>query len=286
MVAILFSRKQGEKMALRRKQVQPSQGKTSSSNSGARAPDAKHAQPPKGILTHLREWLDALVIAYILAMFIRTFVVELFRIPTGSMSPTLIGDVVAMYDYDDDGDDDLVLSKGPNMIHVFYKEGDHYIRDEFIISPPLDKMYHLERKFKKRHDMIAVCKFAYWFSPPHIGDIVVFKVPKIIWDPIRPIYIKRAVGRPGDRIAIQNGSLYVNGEKVTSPEPFKYIRYQQECEGRLFRPTTVPPDEVYVFGDNTKNSRDSRVWGGVPLENLKGKAFFRYWPITQIRFLR
>jgi len=273
-------------MTVQRGQLRSSQAKTSSHAGEPPSSGAKQARQPKGIFTHLREWLDALVIAYILAMFIRTFVGELFRIPTGSMSPTLIGDRVAMYDYDDDGDEDLVLSKGPTRIHVFYKEGDHYIRDEVINGPPLHKINRLKRKFKKRHDMIAVCKFAYWFSPPKIGDIVVFKVPIVIWDPTRPIYIKRAVGGPEDNIAIHNGFLYVNGEKITSPEPFKYIRYQRECEGILFRPTAIPPDEVYVFGDNTKNSRDSRVWGGVPLENFKGKAFLRYWPLSQIRFLR
>lgn len=273
-------------MTAQRGQLRSSQAETSLHSGKPSSSGAKQARQPKGIFTHLREWLDALVIAYILAMFIRTFVLELFKIPTGSMSPTLIGDQVAIFDYDDDGDDDLVLSKGRQRIHVFYKEGDHYIKDEVINGPPLHKINRLKRKFHKRHDQIAVCKFAYWFSPPKIGDIVVFKVPLVIWDPARPIYIKRAVGPPGDNIAIHNGFLYVNGEKITSPEPLKYIRYQQECEGILFRPTTVPPDQVYVFGDNTKNSRDSRVWGGVPLENLKGKAFFSYWPLRHMRFLR
>lgn len=273
-------------MAERRGQFKSSQAKADSQARKPSASGTKKPRPPKSLLTYLREWLDAIVIAYLLAMFIRTFDAELFRIPTGSMSPTLIGDQAALYDYDGDGDDDLVLLKGFNRIHVFYKEGDHYVRDEVINAPPLDKMYYLAHKFHKRHDMIAVCKFAYWFSPPKIGDIVVFKVPEVIWDPARPIYIKRAVGRPGDHIAINNGFLYVNGKKITSPEPFKYVHYQQECEGILFRPTTVPQDQIYVFGDNTKNSRDSRVWGGVPLENLKGKAFFRYWPPSQIRFLR
>ena len=180
-------------MTAQRGQLGSSQAKTSSHAGEPPTSGAKQARQPKGIFTHLREWLDALVIAYILAMFIRTFVVELFRIPTGSMSPTLIGDKVAMYDYDDDGDEDLVLLKRPNRIHVFYKEGDHYIKDEVISFPPLDKIYRLTRKFRKRHDMIAVCKFAYWFSPPRVGDIVVFKVPIVIWDPTRPINIKRAV---------------------------------------------------------------------------------------------
>lgn len=273
-------------MTAQRGQLRSSQAETSSHSGKPSSSGAKQARQPKGIFTHLREWVDALVIAYILAMFIRTFVGELFRIPTGSMSPTLIGDRVAIFDYDDDGDDDLVLSKGPTRIHVFYKEGDHYIRDEVINGPPLHKINRLKRKFHKRNDMIAVCKFAYWFSPPRVGDIVVFKVPKIIWDPARPIYIKRAVGQPGDNIAIHNGSLFVNGEKITSPEPFKYIRYQRQCEGILFRPTTIPPGQIYVFGDNSKNSRDSRVWGSVPLENLKGKAFFSYWPLRHMRFLR
>jgi signal peptidase I len=49
---------------------------------------------------------------------------------------------------------------------------------------------------------------------------------------------------------------------------------------------TVPEDEFYVFGDNSGNSLDSRYWGGVEIERLKGRAFLRYWPLDKISLLR
>jgi signal peptidase I len=247
-------------------------------------------QPPparqrKPFLTHVREWADALVIAYVLAMFIRTFCVELFKIPTGSMTPTLVGDYVAEFDYDDDGEKDLVLLKDPYVIHVFYRKGGEYVRNEIIQNPPTEKM--LNRKFKKRADMILVNKFAYWFTLPKRGDIVVFKVPHQIWSRSRPIYIKRAVGFPGELIEIAQGKLLVNGQVITHPEVFQHIHYVNEIPGSIyFTQAVVPKDCIYVFGDNSLSSFDSRKWDGVPIENLKGKAFFRYYPFSKIGFVK
>jgi len=236
----------------------------------------------KPFLSHLREWVDALIIAYILAMFIRTFIVELFKIPTGSMTPALVGDICAKFDYDGNGEDDLVLLKGPNLIHVFYKEDGKYVRDKFIRNPPQYKL--IGRKFHKRSDMIVVDKFAYWFKPPKRGDIVVFKVPPNIYTRKKPVYIKRAIGLPGDKVDIAGGAVYVNGKKLTG-EPYDHIFYLNACDGRYFTHTTVPEDRLLVLGDNSKSSLDSRAWGFVPLENLKGRAFFRYYPLNQISFL-
>ena len=242
----------------------------------------KQEKEKKSFMRHLREWADALVIAYILAMFIRTFVVELFKIPTGSMTPTLVGDVCAEFDYDDNGEDDLVLLKSSSIIHVFYKENGEYVKDIMYRNPPRHKL--VDRKFKMRADKIMVDKSAYWLHPPKRGDIVVFKVPEQIYTPEKPVYIKRCIGLPGDEVEIQGGSVYINGEKLTG-EPFDSIDYQNMCAGHFFTHTTVKPDHIFVLGDNSKSSLDSRAWGQVPLENLRGRAILRYLPIKKISFL-
>jgi len=236
----------------------------------------------KSFLITLRDWADALIIAYILAMFIRTFIVELFKIPTGSMTPTLVGDVCAEFDYDGNGEDDLVLLKEAGVIHVFFREGGKFVRDQFIFNPPQYKL--VGRNFKNRFDKIVVNKFDYWFKIPNHGDIVVFKVPPKIFTPDKPVYIKRCIGLPGDDVEIKNGGVYVNGKRLTG-EPYDHIYYQNECDRHYFTRATIPQGNIMVLGDNTKSSLDSRAWGFVPLENLKGRAFFRYKPLNKISFL-
>ena len=128
-------------------------------------------------------------------------------------------------------------------------------------------------------DRLLVLKFVYWFRDPQIGDIIVFRTPDEIYDKTKPIYIKRVVGLPGDVVSIREGDLYVSGEKVTR-EPIGSIEYVNYFPGMKepFVEARVPEGEVYVFGDNSPHSFDSRFWGGLPIENIKGKAFFRYWP--------
>lgn len=242
----------------------------------------KKAKEPKTFMEHIRDWMDALIIAYVLAMFIRTFTVELFKIPTGSMTPTLVGDVCAEFDYDDNGEEDLILQKQSNYFHIFYKEDGEFVRDRMLRNPPHYKL--VGRKFKRRADKIIVDKFAYWFAQPERGDIVVFKVPRNIYTPEKPVYIKRCIGLPGEKVTISRGSVFINGKKLTG-EPYDHIDYQNICNKKYFSSTTVPEGRIFVLGDNSKSSLDSRYWGTVPLENLRGEAFFRYWPLAKISFL-
>ncbi|HQH73967.1 MAG TPA: signal peptidase I [bacterium] len=132
-------------------------------------------------------------------------------------------------------------------------------------------------------DRIFVSKFIYNFRDIHVGDIIVFKTENIpgLDSDNKPYYIKRVVGLPGDRIDISNGHIYRNGQMVTQPEFFlenEYYPLRRNDETHF----VVPDGKVYVFGDNSRNSWDSRAWGGVPLENVMGKAFFRYWPLSRI----
>jgi len=136
---------------------------------------------------------------------------------------------------------------------------------------------------------------------PHRGDIVVFRYPP---DPALD-YVKRVVALPGDKVAISDGRLSVNDVEL----PLE--RYQEDCpkgpdgftayeeaipcvlsketlDGRKygigtqavlgkFGPIVVPPGHVFVLGDNRDNSSDSRVWGPVPVENVKGVVLFIWW---------
>ena len=133
-------------------------------------------------------------------------------------------------------------------------------------------------------DRIFVNKFIYRLREVAVGDIVVFKVPRDIprYDPDKPYYIKRVVGLPGDTVEIGNdGYIYRNGKPLHTPDIFanNYYYWQLTDEPHEFERVEVPPGQVLVFGDNSADSYDSRYWGPLPLENILGKAFFRYWPV-------
>ncbi len=107
----------------------------------------------------------------------------------------------------------------------------------------------------------------YLFSPPQVGDIIVFRYPK---DPSRD-FIKRVIGVPGDVVEITNGVVYVNGKPLHEDYTADPPSYFQPAE-------RVPEGEYFVLGDNRNNSSDSHVWGLVPAQNIIGKAWFSYWP--------
>ncbi len=122
----------------------------------------------------------------------------------------------------------------------------------------------------KDKDRLAVVKIGYLFGVPEYGDIVVFKYPA---DPSL-IFIKRVIGLEGDRVEIKNQRVYVNGAQLEEP----YINERPVAD---FPEVVVPPDTVFVLGDNRNDSRDSRFSdvGFVPLENIRGEAVGRMWPL-------
>jgi signal peptidase I len=98
--------------------------------------------------------------------------------------------------------------------------------------------------------------------------------------PPREDLIKRVVGTPGDEVVIKEGTLLVNGEPQR--EPYVNGGFPDTSTSA---PVTVPRDHIFVMGDNRANSRDSRVFGPVPQENIEGQAFVRFWPLDRLGLL-
>lgn len=126
-------------------------------------------------------------------------------------------------------------------------------------------------------DRLVVEKMSYRLHPPERGDIVVFDPPTQLQQlgyTTDQAFIKRVIAQPGQTVQVHLGKVWIDGEPLTEP-------YIAEPPGYEMRPVTVPPGHVFVMGDNRNNSNDSHVWGFLPVENIIGRAIFRFYPIAR-----
>jgi len=216
--------------------------------------------PPSGAHTKsvLREYVEAIVIALAVALLLRFFVVEAFKIPSGSMVETLaIGDFI-------------FVNKMAYRTEVPYT----------ALSIPVP---------------FGGTTIKEW-SQPERGDIIVFRFPT----DQKVDYIKRVIGVPGDTIELRANKLVVNGQAYAREYKEKVVYKDQHCnvnsaahyledngedqysvllrEGanpfENFGPVRVKEGHLFMMGDNRDNSSDSRAWGQVPIEYVKGRAMF------------
>lgn len=203
---------------------------------------------PQTLLATLREYLKAILLAVILALLIRTFLVQAFKIPSGSMLETLL-------------------------------VGDHLLVTKFA--------YDVKIPFSN---------FVIELDEPRRGDIVVFlfgqHVPTLAEEPRRWLqcglpgladeacpqdFIKRVIGLPGDIVEIREKRVLVNGRELDEP----YVQFRDPHRNVQPRdrlgPLKVPENKYFVLGDNRDESLDSRFWGFVDRERIKGKAWRIYW---------
>ena len=211
-----------------------------------------------------REYVESIGVAVLIALLLRAFVVEAFKIPSGSMIPTL-------------------------------QVGDHIFVSKFIFGARVP---------------FANLKVLEHVRQPRRGEVIVFIYPR---DPEKD-FIKRIVGIPGDNVQVcAGGQVHINGkplrrEQLSGPCEYEdydedrplggwhkvrctafrewngsesYVTVHNESSPPLPVPMcnewTVPSDSVFVMGDNRDNSHDSRYWGFVPYDNIKGKAWFIWW---------
>ncbi len=130
-------------------------------------------------------------------------------------------------------------------------------------------------------DRLVVEKISYRFRPPNPGEIIVFDPPKTLqYQGYRKdqAFIKRIIGTSGQVIAVDNGQVYVDNQPLTE----EYIAEPPDYE---WGPKPVPPEQLFVMGDNRNHSNDSHIWGFLPIENVIGRATFRFWPPNRIGFL-
>lgn len=215
------------------------------------------------IYKEILEWVDTGVVALVLALFIMTFIIQAFAVPTESMEPGILG--TKYYK------ENLVKSYGP--FNWLFHTGDHLFVNKFI--------YGFKVPFSKKRIL--------QLRKPKRGDVIVFVAPLKATSGKKKDFIKRCIGVPGDTVVLKNKVLYINGEKQLEP----YIChkdsriYPPEYSPRdNFGPLQVPAGSYFAMGDNRDHSFDGRFWGPVPQERIKGRAWFVYWPPTRWRIIR
>ena len=177
----------------------------------------------------IKEYLEPIVIAVVIALFLRTFIIQAFKIPSSSMEPTLL-------------------------------VGDHLLVNKFIygIKIPLTDIKLFQFKRPKR------------------GDIIVFIYPR---DRSKD-FIKRVIGTEGEKVEVIRNKIYINDKLIDDRwghyhEESNWMKYLQPIE--KFGPVLVPKDSLFVLGDNRDNSQDSRFWGFVNINAVRGEAFIIYF---------
>jgi signal peptidase I len=241
-------------------------------------------------LRAFQAWLPTLLSSVMMTGFVylvlRPFIYEAFVLPANAMAPTLVGrhwqgtcSQCGRPNYCSPTDEHYVTADPPLMIC-----------DSFHVTQPanLDYKVHASDRF-----MVAR------FLNPRRWDLVVFRYPE---DPTI-MYVKRLVGLPGEKVHIEDGSVWINGERQTPPDSLRNIRYLSELPdwygpelwGSLKRPALLGQDEYFVLGDFSAQSKDSRLWEqgapdhnpfAVPRSHLKGVVTHTYWPPRRWRIHR
>jgi signal peptidase I len=126
------------------------------------------------------------------------------------------------------------------------------------------------------NDRVLVNKLSYDLHDVHRGDLVVFESPPNEGSETKDL-IKRVIGLPGETVESRDGRILIDGQPLDEPYLDRGV-----TTGALEK-ITVPPDHLWVMGDNRANSRDSRFFGPIPESLVIGRAFVRVWPITDLR---
>ncbi len=204
---------------------------------GGETPRSEVQAPQKSAT---REYGEAFGIALVLALIIRTFFIQAYKIPSGSMEPTLL-------------------------------IGDHILVNKLIYGLRVP-----DSLFGITFPGVPWGQYLFPIEQVHRGDVVVFVFPP---DPTKD-FIKRVIGLPGDTVQVKDGKVWLNGNPMADPHAHFEVSEQERSPispRDNFGPVTVPASKYLMMGDNRDRSYDGRFWGFVGANQVEGRAVLIYW---------
>ena len=155
----------------------------------------------------------------------------------------------------------------------------------FVAQPYQVKQQSMQRTLEP-DQYVLVDKLTPRLDPYERGDVVVF-TPPASWTGDDTPYIKRVIGLGGDLIEIRDdGHVYIDGIELEEPYVYLVDGVPQDTTAPPDRDRwTIPAGELFLMGDHRSNSADSRVFGPVPVEQIIGRAWLRYWPLDTFGIL-
>lgn len=205
-------------------------------------------------IKNIIEWIICIIIAVILALAIRYYIITPTVVKKSSMYPTLMENqrlllsriIRTTKEIPNRGD--IITFEKPSKIS--------YTADEIDKENPIAKYEYIPSNFIK--------KFSYYIL--EIG---------------KESYIKRVIALPGEHVKIENGKVYINGTELEEPYLQPNVVTTVDAKNyNYFSEFTVPEGYVFAMGDNRSQSTDCRAFGCVPVEKVESKVWIRFWPLN------
>ena len=204
-------------------------------------------------LKNILEWVICIIIAVVLGLWIRYYIMTPTQVQSVSMKPTLI-----------EGQR-LILNRTIRLTHKLPERGD------IITFEAPTEDYLTEAEFKESPT-------ARYEEPENKFVHNVLEIGKVS-------YIKRVIALPGEHVKIQNGKVYINGEELAEPYLQPGVTTNANYETtysnyNYFSEFTVPEGYIFAMGDNRSQSTDCRAFGCIPIEKVESKVWIRFWPLN------
>lgn len=205
----------------------------------------------------IKDIVQSLLVAFILALIVRAYLVQAFSIPSESMLPTLkVGDMLLadkiIFKFRKPHRGEIIIFKYPYSIYKKY-----YLINFFSLKVKVPDFIRKKKYFNFVFFKIKYPSFLYGWKD----------------------YIKRVVAVEGDKIFITKGKVFLNDKEITEP-------YIAEKPMYSYGPKIVPKNCVLVLGDNRNNSQDGHIWGFLNLKYLRANPLFIYWPPQRIGLVK
>jgi|GEM_PF-413685 len=215
----------------------------------------KKDKPKQTFAETCREYLVAILVCLVIALFVVTFIVHPMAVPTPSMHTPperMIPDSDETL-----GDYNLLV-------------GDRLIVDKLTVMAnhfPLARMLALNHEIRR-------------------GEIMVFKSPDRSSAHYLIPYVKRVIGLPGETIEIRQNTVFIDGQRLVEPYKYHHLGEERPSQFANMPPLRIPDDHYFMMGDNRDFSSDSRDWGTVPAEYIFGKPLFILWSFPDREILQ